>query len=641
MRQFPQLKPDTSLLRSKQEKWKTLNTLVSSSQIKPNELAEAVDIQLIEDGKIQCPRDGQAYYGEEDGSRVTGLFPYYNSDGTSKLLRMSGTHLQVLDESNLTWSNVIGATYTDSLNANGVVAYDNLYLCNGTDNLTYYNGTSITAFTAVTAPSAPTVTRTGTTGSYTYSYKITAVTSVGETEASTAGTQVANVNTLDSSTYMTVSWSAVTNATGYNVYGRKDGFWYFMKYLEGNASTSYVDKGQDTPQDSFTPPEGNTTGGARGKYISVYKDSLFLYGDPDNPSRLYYSAGGDRISDFSVSSGGGFIDVSKNDGQKGTGLIVFKNSLLVFKEGSIYQFSFNTSGLPQLTQVTPAVGCNAPRSIVAVENDIFFASDRGIFTIGNEAGFAFDVLRTNELSSVIRPVYKTIDPAYLENMAAIYINDASKNLVVFAYTPLGSTTNSKAIIYDRERLGWYTWTNIQANCFATYKDISKTTRFIYGDDSSGYVKELATGSNDFGTSIAGRFRLKSESFSNAQYGLDTYKRLKDLSVVLRQPIGTITMKVITDGTTTALTANIGTLNPSINWGHYLVGRFLLGVSYGTGSITSGDDLVTRRKKNVNLTGKTFMLEFSNSGSGSFTLLMAKMIAKPKSERYTKSEELIS
>lgn len=640
MRIYPRKRAAKKLLTAKQDKWiRALNTLVSNTQIRPDELADAQDVQIIEDGKVQCPRDGQDYFGNSSGSRVTGIFPFYKSDGTKQLLRIEGTHLQKYNSSTHDWDNVSGYTYTTTLNMEGVMAYDRLYLVNGTDPITYYDGTSITSFTAISAPGAPTVTRTGTTGSFTFSYKITAVTAVGETDPSSAGTANLNQGTLDTSNYMSLSWSAVTSAIGYNVYGRKDGEWYFMKYLEGNSSTAYVDKNTDTPSEAFTPPEANSTGGVKGKYIALYKDSLFILGDPDNPSRLQYSGGGDKIHDFTVNSGGGFIDVSKNDGQKGTQVKPFKNTLVTFKERSIYQFSFTSTGLPQIVQITDAVGCIAPRSVVAVENDIFFASERGIFSIGNEAGFSFDVLRTNELSARVRSIYQSIDPSYIQNISAIYATKNNVNYVLFSYTPSGSTTNSKALVYDRERLGWIPWTNINANCWATYVDSTGEVHVLYGDDSSGYVKEILSGDDDFGSAIRGSFKLKADSF---QTGLDEYKKLRDVSVVLRQPTGSVNLSVIVDGSETAFAANIATISPSINWGHYVFSRFLLGVSYGTGAATSNDDIVLRTKRNLNLDGKAFQLGFTNGSSGaSFVLLQTSMTAKPRSSRYRESEDLIT
>lgn len=637
MRFYKRRRSRNETLIEKPSTWQRgLNTLVSPTQIKPDELAEAIDIQLVEDGKIKCPRDGQAYYGSSSGSRVTGLYPYYKSDGAKKLLRTSATKLQVYSSGS--WSDVSGYTYTTTLNTEGVVAYDRLYLVNGTDPLTYYDGTVITSFTSISAPSAPTATRTGTTGTYTFSYKITAVTAVGETTPSSAGTQVANVDTLDTSTYMTVTWSAVTNAIGYNVYGRKDGTWYFLSYLEGNGSVTYIDKGQDTPNEIVIPPTENSTGGPTGVDIELYKDSLFIIGDPDNPSRLYYSAGGDKINDFSAANGGGFIDVSKNDGQMGTALKVFKNSLVVFKEESIYQFTFSTSGAPSIQLVTGAVGAISTRGVIIVENDLLFAGRRGVFSLGNVQGFAFDVLRTNELTARIRSIYENIDPTYINKISAVYATKSNKNLAIFSYTPSGSTTNSRAIVFDVERGGFYEWTNIKANCWTQYIDSTGEVHVLYGDDSSGYVKEILTGDDDFGTAIQGYIKLKAFSFDD----ITRYKTLKDLTVILRNPSGNVNLSIVVDGAETEYSANINTVSPIINFGHYLFSRFLFGESYGSGAVTTSDELVERTKKNINIMGRSFQLSLNNGSSGaSFTLLNSTLTAIPRSLRYRLSSDLIS
>jgi len=535
------------------------------------------------------------------------------------------------------------------------MAYDRLYLQNGQDNLTYYDGTDITTFTGILAPTntlATFVKKPSTVGSassspsaspsnapeYTYSYKVSAYTEVGETDPSSASAVTIDLEKLDVNNYVKLTWTPVTNADGYNVWGRTAGYWKLLYELKGANVSEWIDDGTVEESEVFTPPEANSTAGVTGKYIALYKDSLFVFGDPQNPSRLFYSGGGDRIHDFSVSNGGGFIDISKNDGQMGTGLIVFKNSLLCFKEDSIYQFEFSTSGLPQVTQVNPSIGCIAPRSIVAVENDVFFASRRGVFTIGNEPGFAFDVLRTNELTSRVRSIFQSINPEYIQNIAAVYATKANTNLVIFSYTPAGGVTNSQTLVYDRERIAWMKWTNVSANCWVNYIDSTGTTRTLYGDDSSGYVKEILTGSTDFGSAITGIFKLKAEEFEE---GLDRYKKLKDVSLVLRKPTGSVTMSIIKDGIETATSMNISTVSPAINFAHYVFARFLFKTSYGTGAVTSQDDNVLRTKRNINLLGRSFMLSFTNGSSGaSFTLLQTTMTAKARSLKYRLSTDII-
>lgn len=627
------------ILVTKSESWiRGQNSIVSPTQIKPNELAEMTDCQLVEDGKIKCPRSGQSYYGASSGSKVPGIFSYYKSDGTRQLLKIDGTTLKKYTDAT-TWTSISGYTYTTGLNTNGIMTYDRMYLCNGIDPLTYYDGSVIQSFTSISAPTISSVTRTGgSNGSYTFSYKIRAKTNVGSTACSAAVSATIDQAELDSTHYMTIAWSAVTNATGYEIYGRKDGFWFYMGEVEGQATTSYRDDGTDTPNEAFEATDVDTTEGPIASYIAVYKDSLFLAGDPSHPSRLYYSGGGDQVNNFTISGGGGFLDISRDDGQKITGLVLFKDKLIVFKEDSIYQFSFTSSGLPQIAQVTSSIGAVAPRSIVVVENDVFFLSRRGVFSIGNEQGFAFDVLRTNELSARVRPVMQAIDGAYIQNASAIYVTSSDFNLYILSYTPSGSTTNSKAVVYDRERLAWYKWTNIQANCWTTYRGTDGITHYLYGDDSTGYVKEILSGTNDFGTAIHGYFYLRGDSFKT---GIDHYKTLKDIDIVLREPFGSITLSVVKDGTETAYDAPIGTVSPSINFGHYLFNKFLFKDSYGTG-VSSSDELILRSLKNVNLQdGKTFQLRFDNNSASSFVLLSAAMNAKSRGTRYRKSEDVIN
>lgn len=642
-RKFILPKRKKTLLTTVNNKWmKGLNTLVSATQIEPSELSEATDIMLVEDGKIQCPRDGQAYFGSSSGSRVLGIAPFYPTSGTKYLIRMVGTTLQKYNSSSGGWDTISGASYTTGLRANMAQAYDYLYICNGTDSLTKTDGSSVTTFTELSVPTNLAVARSGgSSGSYTYSYKVTAINAVGETTPCAAVTDTASVDTLTTSVKMALTWTAVTNAIGYNVYGRKDGDWRFMMYLEGNGSVAYTDDGSDEPSDVFTPPEGNSTGGQKGKYITVYKDSLFITGDPLNPSRLYYSGGGDKIDDFTVQNGGGFIDISKDDGQDLTGSIVFKDSLIVFKQDSIYKFNFLSDGMPSVEQVSASIGCIAPRTIISVENDIHFLGRDNWYTIGNQQGFAFDVLRTNSISMRIRTVLERFAPAYIQNATAHYAKTENQRLVIVSYTPVGSTTNTNAIVYDFERDGWYKWTNIPANCWATYINSSGTVYVLYGDDASGYCKQILTGTQDFGSSIRGYFRLRAEDFATKGGGnLTLYKTLKDIYIVMRSPLKSITFNILADGVQTVYTSDINTVYPSVNFGHYTF-PILLGESIGTG-VTEQDSNIVRRIRNANLEARSFLFEFDvGTSGGSFTLLEIKTTAKPKSERYFHSGELMT
>jgi hypothetical protein len=105
------------------------------------------------------------------------------------------------------------------------------------------------------APGAPTGTGSttgGTLAATTYYYKLTALTSKGET---TAGTQSAGTTTTGTTSSVALTWTAITGATGYNIYrGTVSGTVFLLGTVATNA---FTDTGALTP-DAEVPPTTNT-----------------------------------------------------------------------------------------------------------------------------------------------------------------------------------------------------------------------------------------------------------------------------------------------------------------------------------------------------------------------------------------------
>ncbi|WP_143447906.1 hypothetical protein [Kineosporia sp. R_H_3] len=87
-------------------------------------------------------------------------------------------------------------------------------------------------------PSPSTATTGGTLAAATYSYRVTTMSDLGESTGSTAVTQA----TTGSTSTVTLTWSAVTNAAGYRVYGRTSGVERLLATV-GPAATSWTDDG--------------------------------------------------------------------------------------------------------------------------------------------------------------------------------------------------------------------------------------------------------------------------------------------------------------------------------------------------------------------------------------------------------------
>ena len=128
-----------------------LNTFQDETLIKDNELTEAKNIKLTVDG-IE-PRDGTVRWGSTSGSKVLGAFPYYLQDGTKKLLRFcDGADDKLQYYNSFTPTNIGTKTYDDEAYMNFVQADDKVFMFNGVDALSYFDGTNITTYTEINAP---------------------------------------------------------------------------------------------------------------------------------------------------------------------------------------------------------------------------------------------------------------------------------------------------------------------------------------------------------------------------------------------------------------------------------------------------------------------------------------------------------
>ena len=105
-----------------------------------------------------------------------------------------------------------------------------------------------------------------------------------------------------------------------------------------------------------TAPEASDTVSIRGggstascNYIDMYYSRLFSAGDPNAPSRLYWSAvagNGRTIEDWlsvegSVDASGGYVEVGDSDGDSILGFCVLSSSMLIFKQHSIWRLYGN------------------------------------------------------------------------------------------------------------------------------------------------------------------------------------------------------------------------------------------------------------------------------------------------------------
>lgn len=587
-----------------------LNTFQDQTIIKESELTEAKNVILTVDGVE--PRYGTENYGDDaSDSKVYWGGGFYMSDGTDEFLRISGGRLKKYGSG--TWTEVDTDSFANA-NTEAIQVIDKMFFFNGSDNLRVYDGSTVEVYTALTTPTGLSVTPMGTGGSTTYSYRVSAFNNQGETLAVAAASTTTGNATLSSTNYNLLDWNDVSGATGYNIYGRKaTGIGHtFMASVYGETNSTYNDTGEDDPDTVTLVPEGNSTGGIKGTMACFAISRMFVAGDPDNPSRLYWGGLLDNVANFSgAPEGGGYVDVYKNDGSDIRGIIAFQGGVIVGKDNAIFKFSFTSDGYPQLEEITRSFGVISHRSMKAVENDIVFAARKdgrlGFYSLGNQENYAASVLRTNELSIKIASELENVNLDRLSSAAGFYF----RNIYGCAISKSGSTTNDRTWILDTRFGAWTYWEDFNPNCFFTYVD-SGNEELYYGNEASGYTTQMfMSDRNDNGSAISTQWATK--SFDQDSFYLDKryYKPTFQFKNVNKT--GAISGYIITDGGTASADFTLtGLVSGGLAVGAELPGQALPGDATGgvPDDVQSADQLIELQK--TDLIGRYIKYRFTTS-----------------------------
>ena len=424
-----------------------VNKLVSQTRVAKNESPDLLNIEFTEDG-LPSKRRGFVAYGNEVGTNNKGLGSFYKSDGTKIHLKVTGGKLYKYLSG--LWTEVTGATFATD-NVNFLQAKNAIYILDGT-GIKKYDGTTLSTVTS--SPNA----------SYGIFYGGRVITAGDSTNTSRL-----NMSAPDNPDGYGGSEGTATSGSTTTIVDTSKS--WTVNQLAG--FTVYIEKGTNTGQSRVIQSNTSNT-------ITVAS----AYGTAIDNTSQYSVAGGDSL------------DVSKDDGQKVMGLGKFEEKLLVFKERSTYQLTFDSTNVPIVQQISNAVGCVSHRTVESVENDVFYLSNDGVRTFGYVANIP-NVIRTNKLSSKIEPEIQNINWSHAEQSCAIY-HDNKYILCV----PSGvSTTNDRMLVFQLLYGCWTIWDNINANCFNEFVDTDNKLKLYFGDEKSGNVFELLKGYNDNGAAI--------------------------------------------------------------------------------------------------------------------------------------------
>lgn len=472
-----------------------VNKLVSQSLVADNESPNLQNIEYVENG-IPGKRRGQVLDGDASSGVINGIGSLYLVAGTKMQLRVKGTALQ--KKVTGTWTDISGATFSGN----------NVFYVQNRNALYIFDGGAIKKFdgtTLSTVTSSPSV-------SFGINYGDRVVSAGDPVNKSRLHFCVPGLpdgyggseGTATSGTTTTITDSTKTWVTN-----QFAGFTVLI--------TAGINAGQSRTVQSNT---ANT--------LTVES----AYGTAINSTSKYQIAGGDTL------------DISKDDGQNVMALGKFEDKLIVFKERSSYQLTFDSYGFPIVQQISSFIGCVSHGTVDMVENDLFYLSNDGVRTFGYVAQMP-QVIRTNKLSSKIEPEIQNINTTYYQKCCAIY-HDNKYMLSV----PSGSvTTNNRVLVFQLLYGCWTIWTGWNISCFNEFVDTDKKVKLYGGDALLGNSYELLSGYNDNGVAIQSYWYSK--QFDLGYFSL--FKKVVFCDIQIRSLTGTLGLDIIVDGNLVAKT----------------------------------------------------------------------------------------
>jgi len=610
-----------------------LNTLLNEIEIQGNELAQADNLLLTGLG-IPSKRWGyKSYFMAGATGAVRAIAGYYNGS-TNETLALTDYGI-LTKKSGASYTAITGASWPSGYEATMTQLNNKVYIVSPERELTRYDGSTLVSFSTISTPVISGISNlSGASGIgelTEVSYRVSAEGKVGETLASTA-LSLASVQGDPLLASIRIVWGAVSAAsgdmTGYVVYGREAGRESFMARVDKSTLT-YVDNGEDTPSQIIDPPTADTTGGQKAKFVIRYKDKLIMAGIPNDPTKVIFSGRVPNEYKNHWSYGGGFVLIDPDSGDSITGLAVLREKILVFKERSIWELTFGevkignwTLSDPQYQLLTASHGTVSHKSIIAVEDDLFFLTRRGVYAIGYKPNL-LNILATTEISAKVRNKFDSMN-TNAWNLCSAEYKDFK---YIISYPEVGKSYSNKQLIFDRERGAWMGPWTIEASNLFKYYDSNNSERLLFGSNVTPYVFDL---SSDYGTddgkTIATTLRTRKEDFKN----WNLYKTMKSVFTQFRDVQGTVGVDIfIEQRTGNIATAKSFSINPTTGnsgWGSFLWGNALWGDSPEDGG--GGDLTEIIRWAELNQIGRSIQLQVKTTGSSdTYKLLGIKLSAK--------------
>lgn len=226
----------------------------------------------------------------------------------------------------------------------------------------------------------------------------------------------------------------------------------------------------------------------KAKYITYFKGRLWAAGIKDDPFAVYWSAPALSPSGFAadVWPATNFETLAEDDNSPITGLATLNEHLIVFKQDSIWQMTYN-GNIPDTgeasyvpLQMVSGVGCVSQASIANVNGRLIFLAEDGFYQFDGTPNVV-------KLSGNIDEKIASIVAGRRKFSTAVHWR--TKNVYMCAVSIDGSRENDFVFVYDYLERGpdglgaWWFWDGFSVQSWLKLESNTNDEQIFYGDDS--------------------------------------------------------------------------------------------------------------------------------------------------------------
>ena len=529
-----------------------LNTSKPAHLIDENESSYCVNATL-NDSMVLSPRPG---YTKQNSTPISGdnpawgLYRYYPVSGSAmEIAACNGELWQWNANAQRFLSIGSGLTTSEDDQWNFTTFTGRAFAHNGEDAVQVIDSAGRVYECGIEAPTAAPI-LTEASGSIlegTYKYVYTYYDNTTGTESRPS--PIATIVLADDDDKVQVSWtdapSATCTARGVNLQVKiyrtyaSGNIYYYLTTQDHGASPYQYDTAQDDELGSEESPTENYQPSTFSD-ICVYKGQLVACGDPDYPSRVYYSS---LLSNQGPEAWptGNYVDIDSNDGTVVQRVIAIGDEVWVFKDRTAYKLlggAWTSIFKPTVRPIPSSVGCAAPWSLVNANGIALFLSRVG----ENLAVYSYDGYMLEDESRKIVNELNHIEPSAIKYAAGVYAD--GKYRLAVQDERIGYSCNNKVYEFDVATGSWWPLEGLYVNSWSYWDGAGDEGQLYFADARGGFICEYGQVARDPQmASVPFKFRTKSFDLGKPQNFKRWWKTYLDFIKGINKSIG---IKLIMD-----------------------------------------------------------------------------------------------